>query len=153
MFTEQLCGGCCQDVLIPLTIAEYDRLFTAGTDFDTILNPPKENEPGWDNPKNQRVIYKEIMQAQTFGDTATVNTLFNAAKIAPRMNGREGLFRIKGRCALLGVFNECTAYEERPKVCREFKQGADGCTTILENNELPTAEVAVEISARTPVRL
>lgn len=139
------CGGCCQNMMIPLTAAERDQLTAAGTHLEPVLHPPAIDEPGWDSTEGQAVIFKQVQLAFQDGRTADRNLLLESATMAQQMQRREGLFIMQGRCALLGMNNECTAYEVRPQICRDFQQGSLGCEMVLDDYELPMAEVSVTI--------
>ncbi len=145
---ELLCGGCCNNMLIPLTVGEYDQLDAAGTVLKPILHPPEIDEPGWDSEQGEKVIFEQLKTEYTLGNIDEVNFWFDVHTMSTQMNSREGLFNMPGRCALLGALNECTSYEARPAICKAFTPGSTACQAVVVNRDYPIGSVPVEIRSK-----
>lgn len=146
--SEQFCGACCQNIRIPLTAEEYSNLYDAGSNIDVILNPPLPDEPGWDSPEGQAVIFKQLQTALRARDDEQIKLWVQVGDTAKGMNNREGLFALTGRCAFLGVTNSCLNYEARPGICQEFKAGGKACRIVFDDKIILGSPVPVEITKR-----
>ncbi len=52
-------------------------------------------------------------------------------------------YEIRGRCGYLDDYNQCTTYETRPRICRDFSPGGVACCRFRERHGLETTDDAV----------
>jgi len=105
-FTCTMCGNCCHDLRLPLTVDEATAWIERGGQVQVLCEAlPWLEEPGADNPQAQHKRRRSF--------AATSGTL--PARVIVVLAGT-----FAGPCPNLGPDMRCGIYESRPMVCRIY---------------------------------
>jgi Fe-S-cluster containining protein len=114
-------GACCRaGTWMELTLEEVARMLRAGTKVQTLHQPV--DAAG--TVIIQRVIDTAIVDGQPM-------ELVEDRPVS--LTAGHGLYRLLVDCAFLEVGEvgvTCTAYDDRPGLCRDFESGGEGCLEI-----------------------
>jgi Fe-S-cluster containining protein len=105
-----------------LRLDELSHMLRGGNKLTTIVQPVKETRP---------VRVEEVV------GTTVVQGVQCAVVRSEEMTLTEGhgWYRLENDCTYLegkGVGAQCTAYDQRPGICKEFTEGGQGCLDARE---------------------
>lgn len=105
-FECTICGGCCRDLKLPLTVAEAIAWLNDGRDVQVLCEAiPWRDEPPQDD---KRAGYKRERSFAAMSGSLTARIL--PLLVAP----------FPGACPNLQADNRCAIYAQRPLVCRIY---------------------------------
>jgi len=149
------CGACCMDMRLPLSATEATKLFDAGTELITILPAIStiaeadeyisagETLPSWSDEDGIKLILNQVRTSTSAQEKKVwEDTLINVPLLKPG----EGMYEMIGRCGLLTESNQCVDYDDRPRICRDYKAGGDACKDLRQNRDIA---VPVEITQKS----
>lgn len=133
--SENLCmsctGACCKGpITMSLDADEYEMMIEAGTELKTIAEPVDHDREeviypaGWAVDPKKRTMRMMVEEGN---------------KYEPLAAGL-GRYTMFGTCGnlkeILGV-EQCSIYDTRPQVCRDFEMGGPKCLLIRQLHGLP----------------